>query len=50
MTEQHQSNEPPKKPYEAPRLIPVEVDPVKEMLVDCRSTGKNFRQCAAVSS
>ena len=30
--------------------LPIWVDPVKEMLVDCRSTGKNFRQCIAVSS
>jgi hypothetical protein len=50
MNEHHQSNELPKKLYEPPRLIPVEVDPVKEMLIDCRSTGKNFRQCPAVSS
>ena len=50
MSEPHQDHAPQKKSYEPPRLVPVEVDQVKEMLVDCRSTGKNFRQCAAVSS
>lgn len=39
-----------RRTYEPPRVIPVEVDPMKEMLVDCSTVGKNPLQCRAISS
>lgn len=48
--EQQHDGQAPRKTYEPPRVITVEVDPMREMLVDCSTVGKNPQQCRAISS